>query len=208
MLTGNKDVDLLIASKLNDSEIENLDKCVNLKDDRSFWKNRLKDKYNLPVECLVKSWKKLYLEHAKFVEFYHLTLSYNLLKDYYENDYSINYLMLMREKKSENFFPLFSSILKFLNSCSSDIPREFDIFLTDNSDYLFFVENMYENIYYRFTNNLRIGGKFWKLDFLNEYFSSIIYNNIILRRNLLPSTLKMESRGTLEITFHPLNLPV
>lgn len=200
MLTGNKDIDLLIASKLKDFEIEKLDKCVNLKDDKCFWKNRLMNKYKIKVECPVKNWKEFYFEYSKFMDFFHLTLAVNLLKDYYFNKFSINYLFYIRKMSSEDFYPLLTSVLNFLKNCESNIHEEFHRFLNENKDYFNYVQEMYDLTYHKFFWNITINDKFWRKDFLYSYFSQIIYNQIILRKGLLPYTIEINSKG-MEINF-------
>lgn len=201
MLTGVKDIDLLIASKLNDSDIEELDKCITLKGD-TFWKSRLMIKYKLIIESPLKNWGKYYIDHGKFVEFFHLTLCINLLKDHYSNNFSLNYLLFVRKNFTcESFYPLLSSILNFLNQCKTDLPSDFHDYLIKNKSYLSYAQKMYENVYYVFPYPIRMGGSFFETNFLNEYFSSLMLKRILLRNELFPYSMKIDSKGILNIDF-------
>jgi len=76
-LTGNRDADLVILSKLDDKDLFNF--CIDTKNkyvkyicnNNDFWRNRLISKYP-EFKINVTNWKKLYLQSVYYLEKYTL----------------------------------------------------------------------------------------------------------------------------------------
>ena len=192
-LTGIRDIDLLIMNNLKDVDIYNFNKCISLKDEIGFWKNKMKKRSNVNYKNIItpESWKTFYFETSKFVDFFHLTLLVNFLKDYFQNNFSVGFLISKRKKiKSEGFFPLLDFILDFLNKFewTGESLEPFEDYLIKNRNILSNIQKQYKEIDYFlscciFHKNYICLTRYGSEQNLKQFFSDFIFRKILQREN-------------------------
>lgn len=195
-LTGVKDIDLLIIKNLSDGEIENLDKCIILKDEPCFWKSLLVKNHSVIIKYNKKdiSWKNVYLEFTKFFEYFNLTLVIALLKDYYCNNFALYFLLYMRKTtKYQGFFPLLKQCLDLLENYNI---LTLEDHLLNHVNILQKIQSEYLKISY-----------FFDLKFSKEMCSStnllsFLYTRIYKQDNIFSYTKLIDGDGILNIHFN------
>lgn len=194
-ISGVRDIDLLIVSHLFDSEIENVNKCIILKDEPSFWKFRLSNKYKVQIEYSSHvSWKVIYLDYAKFFEYFNLTLFVALLKDYYSNRFSVFFLIHLSQKvTSEGFFPLLDKILALLKNATI---LDVEDILVAKKEELATIQREYLEIYYEFPHKIKFGKDEFKDNLL-----IFLHSRIFKWDNIFFYKIIMDATGTLNINF-------
>lgn len=193
-LTGIKDIDLLIIQNLSDSEIENVEKCIVLKDEPCFWKSLLVTNHSVTIKCDKKdiSWKKVYLEHTKFFEYFNLTLVIALLKDYDQN-FALYYLLYMKKKiKYQGFFPLLEQCLDLLEDFNVLNLRKH---LLNHLQISLEIQRKYLEISYPFSL------KFGKEMCSSTNLLSFLYTRIYKKDNIFSYEKIIDPEGILNIRF-------
>lgn len=199
-LSGVKDIDLLIISTLSDSDIENVDSCVILKDEPYFWKFRLSNKYKVQIKYDSPiSWKTIYLDYAKFFEYFNLTLFIALLKDYYCKNFSIYFLIyLSHTVRSEGFFPLLNRILSLVEN--TNVLNLEEILIVKHEE-LETIQKEYLQICYEFPHKIKFGKDGAFVHFKNDLLH-FLHSRIFKSDNIFSYKIIMDDHGILNIHFN------
>jgi hypothetical protein len=203
-LSGVKDIDLLIISSLSDRDIENINSCVLLKDEPCFWKPRLLNKYKVQIDyssCVSPiSWKTIYLDYAKFFEYFNLTLFIALLKDYYCKNFSIYFLIyLSHTVQSEGFFPLLNKILVLVKN--TNILNLEKILITKHEE-LETIQKEYLQICYEFPHKIKFGKDEFKYTNFKSDLLHFLHSRIFKSDNIFSYKIIMDCHGALNINFN------
>ena len=210
-LTGNKDIDLLIINYLSDQDIENFDQCIKLKSDNSFWKQRLKTKYNIISDYNFDNYKNVYFEYARFFEYFQLSMFVALLKEYYCNQFAVYFLLYLSKKtKIQGFFPLLKDILDLISNCNI---LELEEYLILNKEKVGEIHEKYFQIVesrvdldfktdknklseYKFPYKIKFNCDIWK-----STLFTYLYFRIIKRDNIFSYKFHIDNNAVLNIKF-------
>ena len=189
-LTGITDIDLLIVKYLSSPDIENLSKCIKLKDD-VYWRKRLSESYfkldykHMTVEN--------YLRYIKFSDYFLLTLYVALLQDYYANQFSIYFLVyITKTKKHEGYFnELMTEILNLI--------KDKDILTLE--DHLVDNKEKVESIYNKYLEHYIPGNIQLTNLSENDNLYSYIHRKIFTRQNIFTYSFYIIEPDILRISF-------
>lgn len=202
LFSGNKDVDYIILSKLNDKDLLSVclvNKYANkLCRNDIFWKNRYKQKFKKKIELKDNSWRKTYLYLLQLLEpyqkniFIFITNSYALDFDKDPSFYYIYHKLLLPSKD----FKILSSLLNLGSSITVSFPMDFyasePVVKTYKSDTYFSPNDLVNIIEDFYSNPLTLqeyDERFEDLDYENNGWTREMVNNKEIKREKLLSGL-------------------